>query len=106
MNAIDFLRECANFLVEDRGDIYDHDSAVADLSHAMDTLRGFDKTYGAISFSSYIMCRFTDDGVEEFMLTRKLASLCFFEEEETCDVYSYTRRIDGLPHVLDMDEDM
>lgn len=104
LNAIDFLRECANYLVEDRPDLYDHDTAVAELSNAMEHLRQFNKPYGAISFSSYLMGRFWDDNVEEFMLTRKLASLVFFEDEEECDVYSYTHDIEGLPHVLDIDD--
>lgn len=106
MNVIDFIRESAAFLVWDRPDLYDQETAVEELSSSIDTLREFpDKPLSLISFSSYLMTRFVDDGVEEFLLTRKLSSILLFEEEEECRVYTHVEGI-NLPSILDDSQDL
>lgn len=102
MNVIDFIRESANFMVDDRPDVYSHESAVEELTHCIDTLREFpDKPLSLITFTSYCLMRFTEDDVEEFILSRKLSSVVLFGEEEQCDVYSHHPGLDGIPNILD-----
>ena len=110
-NAIDWLRETAAYLVWDRPDVYDHETAVEELSVAMDTLREAPpgQEFAAIMFTSYVLMRIyiADDdgqrGVEEFVLTRKLSSLIVFEAERQVAAYSYIAEID-LPDPLDSQE--
>ena len=99
MNTIDFLRESATFLVADRPDVYDHETAVEELSVAMDTLRESENTdrFTCIMFTSYAMMRLYVDGVEEFILTRKLSSVLVFEEEAEVSAYSYHPNIELQP---------
>lgn len=108
MNVIDFIRESALFMTKDRPDVYpDAASAAAELTSVIEALRQYDehKMFSCIVFTSYLLARIEADGVEEFMLTRKLSSLILFEEEEHCSVYSHHDQI-NLPSVLDdQDED-
>lgn len=105
MNVIDFLAATADYLVTDRPDIYDKETAVEELSCAMDALREYDdKPVATMSFSSYLLTRIVEEeGLEEFILSRKVASLGLFLPEEDCRAYSHIEGI-NLPHVL-LDED-
>lgn len=104
MDAIDFLRESARFLVADRPDVYDQDTAVEELSVAMDSLREeWDRKFSCIMFTSYAMMRLYMEGVEEFVLTRKLSSVVLFAAEEQVSAYAYHDDID-LPSPLDDQE--
>ena len=104
-NVIDWMRETATFMVNDRPDVYDHETAVAELSHNVDWLRREDRdVFSAVAFASYVLLRFMEDGVEEFTLTKKISSVLI--EPEAFDAYAY-RWADGLdlPHVTDERED-
>jgi len=109
MNTIDFLRESAWFLTEDRPDLYDHETAMEELDVAMTTLREEpDRQFSCIMFSSYAMMRLWmpdetgTEGVEEFILSRKLSSVIVFEAEEEVSAYTYHPDIE-LPSPLDND---
>lgn len=104
-DVIDFIRESAKFLCADRPDVYPNEAtAVTELSEVMEALRQKTYQFSCVSFTSYLMCRVIEDGVEEFILTRKLSGLLLFEEEEECRVYSYHGKID-LPDILDDSQD-
>lgn len=106
MNIIDFLRESAAFLVADRPDVYDHETAVEELSVAMDNLReAQNQKFAAIVFTSYVMMRLVEEGVEEFLLTRKLSSAIIFEAEQEVGAYGYVAAI-NLPGPLDEQDDL
>lgn len=101
MNVIDFLRESADYLVADRPDVYDHETAVEELSVAMDSLRDANiEPFSCMMFTSYALMRIYMEGVEEFLLSRKLSSVVLFAEEAQAGAYSYTDEID-LPDPLD-----
>ena len=103
MNTIDFLRESAWFLTEDRPDLYDHETAMEELDVAMTTLREEpERQFACIMFSSYAMMRLYVEGVEEFILSRKLSSVIVFEAEEEVSAYTYHPDIE-LPSPLDND---
>lgn len=108
MNVIDFVRESATFMAKDRPDVYDEAGAARELAQAMEILRESDLTYACVTFTSYMLARIMDDGVEEFLLTRKLASVLVCEEEQSCLVFGYTDAL-SLPSVSDpqdpLDED-
>lgn len=101
MNVIDFLSATADFMVEDRPDVYDKETAVEELSCAMDALREYDdRPVATMMFTSYLLTRILEDGAEEFILSRKMSGVILFEEEESCRVYSYSNSV-ALPGVLD-----
>lgn len=102
MNVIDFLSATADYLVTDRPDVYDKQTAVEELSCAIDSLREYDdKPVATISFTSYLLTRIVEEeGLEEFILSRKVASLGLFLPEEDCRGYAHVDGI-NLPHVLD-----
>lgn len=104
MNVIDFIRESAVYMARDRPDIYDAALAVRELTAAMDTLREADLAYGCVMFTSYLLSRVMDDGVEEFMLTRKISSVLVCEEESACLVFSYSPEVE-LPGINDEQDD-
>ena len=105
-NTIDWLVETAKFMAKDRPDVYSEVSeAVEELSGVIERLR--DINIGPVSsmmFTSYVMTRIADDGVEEFLLSRKLSTLCIFEDEEVVTVLSYDAGI-NLPDVMEVDDD-
>lgn len=108
MNTIDFIRETAIYMANDRPDVYDKEGAVEELSEAIDVLR--DQAVNPVEslfFCSFILTRLWDDGVEEFTLSRRIASVVIVEEEESVEAFGYTDDVD-LPHILDLtldDED-
>lgn len=107
MNVIDFIRENATFMAKDRPDVYTPDLAVRELTQAIEVLREHDLGYGCVMFTSYMLSRIVDDGVEEFLLTRKLSSVLVCEEENSCLVFAFTPEI-NLPDVneaQDLDDD-
>lgn len=104
MNVIDFIRESAVFMSVDRPDIYSPDLAVRELTEAIEVLRQADKEYGCVMFTSYVLSRIFDDGVEEFLLTRKLSSVLVCEDEQACLVFAFTPEV-NLPSVFDGDPD-
>ena len=100
MNLIDFIRESASYIAKDRGDVYTPELAVQELDHAIETLREHDLPYGCVMFTSYMLSRIMDDGVEEFLLTRKVSSAIVCEEESACLVFAFTPEV-NLPSVND-----
>lgn len=97
-NAVDFIRESAAFLVDDRPDLYNPEVAVHEITQAMEDLRGTSKTVAFVSFTSYVLCRIWEDGVEEFILSRKISGLLICMEEQDVRAYSYGLA-EGLPFV-------
>lgn len=107
MNTIDFIRETAAYMAEDRPDVYDHETAVEEISTAVDALReGGESQFECCTFTSYFLARIYDDGVEEFIFSRKVSGLLICEEEEDVRAFSYDESV-GLPHIMDtpLDED-
>lgn len=105
MNTIDFIRETAIYMANDRPDVYDVETAVDELSVAMDILRDeAESPVESLFFTSYILTRVWDDGVEEFTLSRRLSSVVIVEEEESVTAFAYSDDVD-LPHILDMELD-
>lgn len=102
MNTIDFIRESAIYIANDRPDVYDVETAVEELSTAMDILRAeASKPVESLFFTSYILTRVWDDGVEEFTLSRRMSSVVIVEEEETVTAFAYSDDVD-LPHILEI----
>lgn len=104
MNVIDFIRESASFMAKDRPDIYTPELAVMELDHAIEVLRGSGMTVGCVMFTSYVLNRVEEDGVEEFLLTRKLSSVLLCEEEDSCLVFGFTDAV-LLPSINDVQPD-
>jgi hypothetical protein len=108
MDVITWLNATAEYMAQDRADIYDKESAVADLSDQMETLREYDLPISVVSFASYILVRLQefgpDESMEEFILSKKVASLNLFLPEEECSAWAHTDGI-NLPHILDDDPD-
>lgn len=104
MNVIDFIRESATYMSQDRPDVYSPELAVKELDHAIETLRGHGLEFGCVMFTSYLLSRMMDDGVEEFLLTRKVSSAIVCEEEAECLVFGYTDQV-NLPSVFDASDD-
>lgn len=95
MNVIDFIAQSARYIANERPNIYESASEAAhDLTTALDVLRDSGDPQGMCMFSGYALLRFEDDGVEEFFLTKKLASLALFEEEEVCRAYGWVEGIE------------
>lgn len=91
MNVIDWLSKSAEFMSVDRNDLYPTASvALVELCRYVDYLRDADLPYNWVSFSAYVLFRTLDDGVEDFMLTRKLSSVTLFEDAEESLVFSHT----------------
>lgn len=94
MNVIDFISQSAHFIYKDRPESYESvDEAIAELTLALDTLRTAEAPHSTCIFSSYMLVRFVEDGVEEVFLTKKLSSLILFEEEEICRAYGWVDSI-------------
>lgn len=108
LSVIDWLRESAKFMADDRPDIYNFESALYDLSDAVEQLRTLDNGYitNTFLFTSYSLIRIADaEGVEEFILSRKLSSVTLFTPEDDCLVLSHTDKI-SLPKVDDDYDDV
>lgn len=103
MNVIDFIRESATFMARDRPDVYSPELAVRELTQAIEVLRQADSPVGCVMFTSYLLNRIDDDGVEEFLLTRKLSSVLVCEEESACLVFAFTDEV-NLPSVNDVQD--
>lgn len=85
----------------DRPDVYDYETAVEELSVAMDTLREANiEPFSCLLFTSYALMRIYLEGVEEFILSRKLSSVIVFEQEAQVGAFSYHPDID-LPNPVD-----
>lgn len=105
MNVIDFIRETAIFMAKDRPDVYTQDTAAMELSDAIEYLRSADGVYGCALFATYMLSRVEEDGVEEFLFTRKVSSVIVCEEEEGCITYSYVDDV-ALPSIFDEQFDL
>lgn len=103
MNVIDFMRETASFMANDRPDLYDNESALAELIQVMDTLRSGDNNFNIIMFASYVFIRMVDEGVEDFLFSRKISGLLLDHDEEKVGTYGFTDEV-GLPHVSDLSD--
>lgn len=107
MNTIDFIRETAIYMSNDRPDIYDMETAVDELSIAMDSLREeADTAFVTVTFTSYMLSRIWDGTSEEFIFARKVSGLAICEAEEDVRAFAYDYDVD-LPNILDgpIDED-
>ena len=104
MNVIDWLRASADYMVADRPDVYDQETALEELSLGIESLREYAQPYACLMFTSYMLSRVLEEDVEEFFLTRKVSSLILFGEEEACRVYGHLDEI-SLPSVLDEGQD-
>lgn len=105
MDVIDFIRETAIYMAKDRPDIYTEDTAANELSDAIEYLRGADGIYGCALFASYMLSRVEEEGLEEFLFTRKVSSVIVCEEEEECIAYSYGDEV-KLPSIFDEPDDL
>lgn len=101
MNVIDFVRETAEYMANDRPDLYDHEKAVNEIWSQVEALREFGLDLGIVSFSSYFIIREFDDGVESFTFTKKISGFLLCEEEEDSRVFSYDEEV-NLPHISDV----
>lgn len=101
MNVIDFIRESAAFMAKDRPDVYTPELAVRELTQAIEVLRESELPVGCVMFTSYLLNRTMDDGVEEFLLTRKLSSVLLCEEEYSCLVFGFSDEVQ-LPSIHDV----
>lgn len=80
MNAgIDFYTKNAEFMAKDRPDIYDYDSALADLTKACAFTKAA-RTGGVLSFSSYLVVYLGDDEHDDWIFAKKLNSL--YQDDE------------------------
>lgn len=104
MDVIDFIRESAMFMAKDRPDVYTPELAVRELTQAIEVLREHNLEYGCVMFTSYMMSRVMDDGVEEFLLTRKLSSVLVCEDEQLCLVFAFTPDV-NLPSIFEGNPD-
>ena len=103
LSAIDFMRECSVFMHKDRPDLYETpEDALEDLDGCMNMLR--DEDSNAYSFASFVLIRNDEDGVEEWLLTRKIAVMALFEQEGAVRVYGYTDMVD-LPDAMNAEQD-
>lgn len=81
--------------------MYDFQTAVEELSVGMDSLREANiEPFSCLMFTSYALMRIYMEGVEEFLLSRKLSSVIVFEDDEEVGAYAYTDKI-SLPSPLD-----
>ena len=104
MDVIEWLSANARFMVVDRPDVYDFQTAIEELSVCLDLLReNDDRPVSTVSFTSYVLTRIVEDDVEEFILSRKMSGVMLFGAEEECAAYSYHPQVD-LPDVLDDDD--
>lgn len=103
LNMIDWLRETAKFMAADSPDVYDSpEEAVSDLDQAMLLLR--ETGVNCFSFGPYVIIRGEEEGIEEFLLSRKVSIVALFIPEEETRVYGYTDEVD-LPSPLDESQD-
>ncbi len=100
MSAIDFVRETAIFMANDRPDLYTAEAAVDELWEQIEALRDMDMSFGFVSFASYYITREWDEGVESFTFLRKISGYLLCEEEEDSRAFSYDVEM-NLPHILD-----
>lgn len=104
MNVIEWLNATADFMVSDRPDVYDKETALTELSVVMDQLREYDLPVSVISFASYFLIRVLDDGMEEFNLSKKVSSVNLFMPEEECYAWAHMPGVD-LPYIMeDLDD--
>lgn len=94
MNVIDWFSASADFMAADRPDIYTRESAMNDLTVAVEAARESD-TNVTISFASYFLTRVFDDDMEEFVLSKKLSGYTFIDNQ--INVYSYLGDVDLPP---------
>lgn len=86
MNVIDWFSASAEFMAKDRPDIYTKESAMDDLTVAVEAARESD-TNITVSFANYFLTRVFDDDMEEFVLSKKLSGYTFIDSQ--INVYSY-----------------
>lgn len=101
MNTIEWLNRSAEYMFFESPHIYDNTfAAVADLDTHMNFLRT-QTSNASISFGDYILARVSQEGFEEFLLTRKVSTLAIFEEDGVVEAYGHSPDID-LPFPDDL----
>ena len=106
MNVVDWLRESANYMVEQYPDIYEYSTALGDLIHYMENLRGSNQDVSGFMSGPFMMIRMTDgEGMEEFRLTHFVSSVTTFQPEEECFVFGNRHLGVNLPDSLDDEVD-
>lgn len=106
-NVIDFLNASGEFMAKDRPDVF-HTAADASayLADVMEHMRESDSSTWT-AFASYVLYMQLEDGVEEWFLTRRVATVATFFEEQETQVYGHTKGSGvfsvnvNLPDVLD-----
>lgn len=98
MNVIDFMKATADFMAEDRPDLYTPESALDEMTQVMDALRAGDQNFNVIMFASYVFIRIVDEGMEDFLFSKKISGLMLDHLEEKVGVYGFTEDV-NLPHV-------
>lgn len=94
MNTIDWLNRTAEYMFFESPHIYESTfAAVADLDVHMNFLRT-QPGNASISFGEYILARVSQEGFEEFLLTRKVSTLAIFEEDGIVEAYSHCIDVD------------
>jgi hypothetical protein len=101
MNVIDFLRESAKFLALDRPDLYTEETAMDELDRIMNQMRDIPGS-GATSFTDYYLLRYTEEGLEEWDLVRKLSSVVSYDDEPGVWVCSFTHGSEALKHGINL----
>ena len=104
MNVIEWMNATAEFMVVDRPDVYDKESALTELTVTMDQLREYSLPVSVISFASYFLIRVEEEGMEEFNLSKKISSVNLFLPEEECYAWAHMPGV-NLPYILDALDD-
>lgn len=102
MNMIDWLDKTATYMAKDRPDIYDSvDDAFRDLSDIFDKMNAENGPL-VTSFASFVLFKWVDDDIVEFVLTRKISSGTVFPDEGVTQVFGYTKNSGTLAVGVDL----
>jgi len=100
MTTIDFIRETAIYMSQDRPDVYDVETAVEELSTAIENLREeYETPFCCVTFTSYVMTRLYEDGDESILFSRKISEVILCADESV-GVVAYDHAVD-LPFITD-----
>lgn len=106
-NVIDFMSATAKFMAKDRPDLYQsNEEALDEISRVMDSMR--DDENRVALFSSYAMFWLPDADGDEWILTRKIATV-LTDNDGTAIAYGWTNGSGTLKYGVelpDVDDDM
>lgn len=99
-NVIDFMRANAEFMAKDRPDVYEStEEALAELTHVMETMRDEDNRVAL--FTSYVMLWLPDADGDEWILTRKVATV-LTDNGGDAVAYGWTKDSGVLKHGVEL----